>query len=125
LVEFHVLANAGQLVHNAPAQAHSLAGHGYALAFHTHALAAGGAVGVGRIGGGGFGRAIVHLFIWHLIWRAGFGLWRIPTVGPFVVVLLIVAIVALVIVRKRRGPRWWNNQGGSTGAGTGRGPRDW
>jgi hypothetical protein len=125
LVEFHVLANAGQLLHSAPAQAHSLAGHGYALAFHTHALAASGAVGIGRIGGGGFGRAIVHLFIWHLIWRAGLGLWHIPTVGPFVVVLLIAAIVALAIVRKQRGPRWWNNRGGSTGAETGSGPRDW
>src|SRR5690242_18808311 len=66
LVEFHVLANAGQLLQSAPEQAHSLAGAGSALAFHAHALAAGGAVGVGRIGGGGgFGRAIVHLFIWH------------------------------------------------------------
>jgi hypothetical protein len=68
---------------------------------------------------------IVHLFIWHLIWRAGLGLWHIPTVGPFVVAFLIAAIVALVIVRNHRGPRWWNNRGGSTGAGTGRGPRDW
>jgi hypothetical protein len=126
LVEFHVLANAGQLLQSAPEQAHSLAGAGSALAFHAHALAAGGAVGVGRIGGGGgFGRAIVHLFIWHLVWRAGLGLWRIPAVGPFVVVLLIAAIVALVIVRRQRGPRWWNNRGGSTGAGTGSGPRDW
>jgi hypothetical protein len=125
LVKIHVFANAGQLFHSAPAQAHSLAGHGYALAFHTHALAAGGGVGLGRLGGGGFGRVIVHLFIWHLIWRAGLGLWHIPTVGPFVVVLLIAAIVTLVILRKHRGPRWWNNRGGSAGAGTGRGPRDW
>jgi hypothetical protein len=125
LVKVYVFANAGQFFHTVPAQAHSLAGHGYALAFHTHGLAAGGAAGLGRLGGGGFGRAIVHLFIWHLIWRAGLSLWHIPDVGPFVVVLLIAAIVALVIVRKRRGPRWWNNRGGSTGAGTGWGPRDW
>ena len=125
LVKFHVFANAGQLFHSAPAQAHSLAGHGYALAFHTHAVAAGGAAGLGRLGGGGFGRAIVHLFIWHLIWRAGLSLWHVPDVGPFLVVLLIAAVVALVIVRKHRGPRWWNNRGGSTGAGTGTGPRDW
>lgn len=83
------------------------------------------AAGLGRIGGGGIGHFIVHLFIWHLIWRAGLGLWRIPAVGPFIVVLLIVAVVALVILRKQRGPRWWNNRGGSTGAGTGTGPRDW
>jgi hypothetical protein len=125
LVKVYDSANVGQFFHTVPAQAHSLAGHGYALAFHMHGLAAGGAAGVGRLGGGGFGRAIVHLFIWHLIWRAGLSLWHIPDVGPFVVLLLIAAIVALVIVRKRRGPRWWNNRGGSTGAGTGWGPRDW
>lgn len=121
-MKFHVLANAGQLYHNAPAQAHSLAGHGYVLAAHTHALAAGGAA---AIGGGGLGGALVHLFIWHLIWRAGFALWRVPTVGPFLVILLIAVIVTLGILRRHRGPRWWNNRGGSTGAGTGSGPRDW
>jgi hypothetical protein len=120
MVTLHVLADAGPLLHSAPAQAHSLAGHGYDLAFHTHALA----VGAG-LGGAGLGRVLVHLVIWHLIWRAGLGLWHIPTVGPFVVILLIAAIVALGIVRKQRGPRWWNNKGGSTGYGTGRGPRDW
>ena len=124
MVRFQVLANAGQLFHGAPAQAHSIAGHGYVLAVHTHTLAAGGAAAIGGLGGG-LGSALVHLFIWHLIWRAGFALWRIPTVGPFLVVFLIVAIVALGIVRRRRGPRWWNNRGGSTGAGTGSGPRDW
>ena len=123
MVKFHVFTNVGQLFHSAPS--HGLAGHGYALAFHTHALAVGGGAGLGRLGGAGFGRAIVHLFIWHLIWRAGLSLWHIPDVGPFVVVLLIAAIVALVIVRKHRGPRWWNKRGGSTGAGTGGGPRDW
>ena len=125
-MKIHALASAGQVLHGAPAQLHGLAGHGYALASHAHALAAGGPASLGRLGGGGgFGRALVHLFIWHLIWRAGLGLWRIPAVGPFVVVLLIVAIVTLVILRRQRGPRWWNRQGGSTGAGTGRGPRDW
>jgi hypothetical protein len=124
-VTFHVFANAGHLFHSALAQARSLAGHGYALTSHTHAVAAGGTAGLVRLGGGGIGHVLLHLVIWHLIWRAGLGLWHIPTVGPFVVVLLIVAIVALVIVRKQRGPRWWNNRGGSTGAGTGSGPRDW
>ena len=124
-MKLHVFAGAHQLFHSAPAQAHSLAGHGYALAFHTHALASGGAAGLGRLGGAGFGRMIVHLFIWHLIWRAGLGLWHVPTVGPFLVVLLIAAVAALAIVRKQRGPRWWNTRGGSTGARSGRGPRDW
>ena len=124
-MQLHVLTGIGQLFHSAPAQAHSLAGHGYDLAFHTHALAAGGPAAVGLGGGGGLGRVLVHLVIWHLIWRAGLGLWHIPTVGPFVVLLLVAAIVALAIVRKQRGPRWWNNRGGSTGAGTGSGPRDW
>lgn len=100
----------------AGAQAHTLPGHGYALASHAHALA---------LGGAGIGSLIVHLVIWHLIWRAGLALWHIPTVGPYLVVLLIVAVVGLGAVRRRRGPRWWNNRGGSTGYGTGRGPRDW
>lgn len=128
LVKFHAFSNVSPVFHGAPAQAaqaHGLAGPGYAAALHAHALAANGVAGIGRIGGGGFGGAIAHLFIWHLIWRAGFGLWRIPTVGPFVFVLVVGAIVALLILRKTRGPRWWNNQGGSTGHGTGRGPRDW
>jgi hypothetical protein len=124
-VKTHVSAHAGQLVHSAPAQAHGLAGHGYALASHAHALAAGGTASLGGLGGGGLGRLIVHLFIWRLIWRAGLALWHVPTVGPFLVVLLIAAIAGLVIVRKQRGPRWWSSRGGSTGAGTGRGPRNW
>lgn len=125
-MKFQAFSNVSPAFHGAPAQAHGLAGHGYTLASQTHALAAGGVAGVGRIGGGGgLGGAIVHLFIWHLIFRAGLGVWRIPTVGPFVFFLVIGAIVALMVMRKRRGPRWWNNQGGSAGRGTGRGPRDW
>ena len=125
-MKIHLVAIAGQLVHSAPAQPHSLAGHGYLLAAHAHALTSGGTAALGGIGGGGgLGRVIVHLFIWHLIWRAGIGLWHIPTVGPFLVVLLIAAFAALAIVRKQRGPRWWNSRGGSTGARSGRGPRDW
>jgi hypothetical protein len=66
-------------------------------------LAAGGAVGLGGLGGGGgLGRAIAHLFIWHLIWRAGLGLWRVPTVGPFLVVALGLVIVALIVARAQR-----------------------
>ena len=66
-------------------------------------LAVGGAVGLGGIGGGGgLGRAIAHLVIWHLIWRAGLGLWRVPAVGPFLVVALGLVIVALIVARARR-----------------------
>jgi hypothetical protein len=72
----------------------------------THALALGAAVALGGLGGvgrgGGLGRAIVHLFIWRLIWRAGLGLWRVPAVGPFLVVLVGVAIVALIVFRSGR-----------------------
>lgn len=90
-----------------------------------HVLASGTA-GLGRFGGGGgLGHFLVHLFIWHLIWRGGRDLWHVPVAGPFLVVLLIAAVVALVILRKQRGPRWWNNRGGSTGTGTGGAPRDW
>lgn len=110
----NVPASAGQLLSSAPAQAHSLAGHGYTLASHALAL-----------GGAGIGGALVHLLIWHLIWRAGLSLWRVPTVGPYLVISLIAVLVALGVVRRLRGPRWWNNRGGSTGYGTGRGPRDW
>lgn len=92
------------------------------MAFH---VLADGTAGLGRLGGGGLGHFLVHLFIWRLIWRAGLGLWRVPVAGPFIVVLLIVAIVALVILRKQRGPRWWSNRGGSAGVGTGGGSRDW
>lgn len=83
---------------------------------HAHALA---------LGGGGLGGVLVHFFIWRLIWRAAIGLWHVPTVGPYLVIALIVIIVALGVLRGRRGPRWWNNRGGSTGYGTGGGPRDW
>jgi hypothetical protein len=97
------------------------------FASHSHALATGGAAALGRFGGGGggIGHFLVHLFIWHLIWRAGLDLWRVPAVGPFLVVLLIAVVVALVVLRQQRGPRWWNNRGGSSGAGSGDGPRDW
>jgi hypothetical protein len=92
------------------------------VGFH---VLAGGTAGLGRLGGGGIGHFLVHLFIWHLIWRAGRGLWHIPVAGPFIVVLLIAAIVTVVILRKQRGPRWWDFRGGSTGARTGTRPRNW
>ena len=96
------MAHAGQLFQGASAPPHGLAAHGYALADHVHSVAAGGTASLGGLGGGGgIGRLIVHLFIWHLIWRAGLGLWHIPTVGPFLVAAIIAAVVALGILRRR------------------------
>ena len=46
------------------------------------------------VSGGGVGRFLVHVFIWHLIWRAALALWRIPTFGPVIVVMLVIALVA-------------------------------
>lgn len=59
------------------------------------------------IGGGGIGSLLVHLFIWHLIWRFVFTVWRIHTFGPIIVGLIVVAAVTLAILRSRRGPGWW------------------
>jgi hypothetical protein len=89
-------------------------------------------------GGGGLAHLILRLFIWHAIWRLGLLIWRVPTVGPGLVVLLVLALVALAIFRSRRGrggpgPRW----PGPGRPGRGRadpfgdrpgdqaGPRDW
>jgi hypothetical protein len=80
------------------------------------------------LGGGGLGSLIVHIIIWHEIWRLIRYVWRIPTVGPFLVILVIAALVAAGIWRRQRGPFLRRRQGsGSTGPGTGSdsGPRDW
>ena len=93
------------------------------------------------LGGGGIGSLIVHLFIWHEIFRLVFLLWRIHTVGPFLVVLLGLGLIGVIAWRRGRGPgrwrrgpiRWGKRRGsgsagygtGSTGYGTGGGPRDW
>jgi hypothetical protein len=68
---------------------------------------------------------LVHLFIWHLIWRAGLGIWRVPTVGPFLIVAIGLLIVAAIALRAQRGPGWWNRRGGSAGARGNSGPRNW
>lgn len=78
----------------------------------------------GLRGGGGLGHFLVHLFIWHLIWRAGLGIWRVPTVGPFLIVAIGIVIVAVICLRAQRGPRWWSPGGGSARGGN-RGQRDW
>jgi hypothetical protein len=86
------------------------------------------------LGGGGIGNLIIHLFIWHEIFRLIGFLWRIPTFGPFVVVLLGLLLVGLVVWRQARGPirsgngpiRWGRRRSSpSTGYGSGSGPRDW
>jgi hypothetical protein len=87
------------------------------------------------LGGGGIGSLLIHLFIWHEIFRLFRYLWRIPTFGPFIVVLLGLILVGLIVWRQSgrpmsRGPiRWGRRRSGSTsyGSGSGRdtGPRDW
>jgi hypothetical protein len=87
------------------------------------------------LGGGGLGHWIVRLFIWHELFRLLRYLWRIPTVGPFLVVLLGLIIVGLLVWRQARGPRgpggrWRGRPGGGGGqgpggSGSGPGPRDW
>ena len=79
------------------------------------------------LGGGGIGSLIIHLFIWHEIFRLFGYLWRIPTFGPFIVVLLGVIVVGVLVwrrsgksVRLRRSRR-----GSATGYGAGGSPRDW
>jgi hypothetical protein len=94
--------------------------HGHALAawLPGHQLA---------LGGGGLTHFIVRLFIWHEIWRLFRYLWRIPTLGPFIVVGLGLVLVGLVVWRQFHGPIWGGRRrsGGSAGSGTGSGPREW
>jgi len=75
------------------------------------------------LGGAGIGGLIIHLFIWHLIWRLLFSVWHIHIFGPFIVLAVIAAFVGHGIWRRQRGPR--RRRGGLTGYGTGSGPRDW
>jgi hypothetical protein len=86
------------------------------------------------LGGGGIGSLLIHLFIWHEIFRLFRYLWRIPTFGPFIVVLLGLILVGVLVWRQSRGPmsrgpiRWGRRGGSSSGYGSsGRdsGPRDW
>ena len=84
-------------------------------------------------GGGGLAHLILKLFIWHAIWRFGLLIWRVPTVGPVLVLLIVLALVALAIFRARRGRGWpgpsWpgRERGDPFGdrAGGEAGPRDW
>ena len=84
-------------------------------------------------GGGGLAHLILRLFIWHAIWRLGLLIWRVPTVGPGLVVLIVLALVALAIFRAGRGRGWpgpgWPGRGRGDPfgdrAGGKAGPRDW
>ena len=73
------------------------------------------------LGGAGIGGLIIHLFIWHLIWRLLFSVWHVHIFGPFIVIAVIVALIGHRIWRRQRGRR----RGGLAGYGTGSGPRDW
>ena len=107
------------------------------MALNTHVLSAalaGHAAPAGHLalGGGGFGRVLLHLFIWRMIWRLGMLIWRIPTVGPGVLLLIVLGIAALIIIRSRRGGGWpgrgggWPGRGASSYRGRGAsGPGDW
>ena len=92
-------------------------------AWHAHG---GHALALGR---GGFGRGLVHFFIFRLIFRAVLSIWRIPVAGPFIDVVLIAVIVTLIMLRARLGTGWWQRwrgpgHRGGPGSGVG-GPRDW
>ena len=75
------------------------------------------------LGGAGISGLIIHLFIWHLIWRLLFSVWHIHVFGPFIVFAVIAAFIGHRIWRRQRGPR--RRRGGFSGRGTGSGPRDW
>jgi hypothetical protein len=79
------------------------------------------------LGGGGIASLLIHLFIWHEIFRLFRHLWRIHTFGPFIVVLLGLIVVGFIVWRQSgRSTRWSRRRGGgSTGYGNGKGPRDW
>lgn len=78
------------------------------------------------LGGGGLAHWLIRLFIWHEIWRLIWYLWRIPTFGPFLVIALGCVLVGSAVWRGYHGPIWrGRRRGGSTGYGTGAGPRDW
>jgi hypothetical protein len=79
------------------------------------------------LGGGGIGSLIIHLFIWHEIFRLFRYLWHIPTFGPFIVLLLGVVLVGYLVWRRSGKPvrLGRNRRGDSSGYGSGSGPRDW
>jgi hypothetical protein len=83
------------------------------------------------LGGGGIGSLIIHLFIWHEIFRLFRYLWHIHTFGPFIVLLLGVVVVGYLVWRRSGKPirlgrnRRGDSSGYGSGSGSGSGPRDW
>jgi hypothetical protein len=80
------------------------------------------------LGGGGVAGLIIHLFIWHEVWRLVRLLWHIHTVGPFIVIALGLLLAATLVWRRSHrigGYSWGRRRSGSAGYGTGSGPRDW
>jgi hypothetical protein len=78
------------------------------------------------LGGGGIASLLIHLLIWHEIFRLFRYLWRIPTFGPFIVVLLGLVLVGFIVWRQSGRPAGLGRRrGGPTGYGNGKGPRDW
>jgi len=83
------------------------------------------------LGGGGLARLLIHLFIWHELFRLVRYLWRIPTVGPFLVAALGLVLIGLIVWRQsRRSPNWGRTRrserrGSAQGRPPGPGPRDW
>jgi hypothetical protein len=75
------------------------------------------------LGGAGIGGLIIHLFIWHMVFRLMLFVWHIHTFGPFIFFALIAAFIGYGVWRRQRGPR--RGRGGLAGHGTGSGPRDW
>lgn len=71
------------------------------------------------LGGGGFGRGLVHFFIFRLVVRAALLIWRVPVAGPVIDIVLGVVIVTLLVLRAQLGPRWWQRRG------RGGSPRGW
>ena len=78
------------------------------------------------LGGAGIGGLLIHLFIWHMIWRLMFYVWHIHTFGPFIFFGIIAAFIGYHIWRRQSGPRpRRRRRGGLAGYGSGSGPRDW
>jgi hypothetical protein len=91
------------------------------------ALNAGFSHGVRALGGGGgLARFLIHLFIWHEIWRFGRLIWHIPKFGPVIFFLILAALVVGSIL----GRRFRSGRAGGFGSSdrnreAGSGPRDW
>jgi hypothetical protein len=79
--------------------------------------------GFGR-GGGGLAHFLVRLFIWHAIWRFALLIWRIPKVGPVILVVIIAVLIAGSIFLSRRRRAGFPGRRFSGGPSD-RGPRDW